>query len=157
VGGGKLPDFTLTDVNGHPVTLSSFYGKQRVVVTFDRSVDWWPYTKSRLVELHQTLASVPDLTVLYVMSGGQIDPKARKFIADHRLAPFVFLVDDDHRVIDQFGIFNNHPDSAIEKGVPHRTTDVLDRNGLITLKDSRKDFRIWLDSSMIRDTLAQNH
>jgi cytochrome oxidase Cu insertion factor (SCO1/SenC/PrrC family) len=40
VGGGKLPDFTLTDVNGHPVTLSSFYGKQRVVVTFDRSVDW---------------------------------------------------------------------------------------------------------------------
>jgi peroxiredoxin len=40
VGGGKLPDFTLTDVNGHPVTLSSFYGKQRVVVPFDRSVDW---------------------------------------------------------------------------------------------------------------------
>jgi hypothetical protein len=38
--GGKLPDFTLADVNGHPVALSSFYGKQRVVVTFDRSVDW---------------------------------------------------------------------------------------------------------------------
>ena len=38
--GGKLPDFTLPDVNGHPTTLSSLYGKQRVVVTFDRSVDW---------------------------------------------------------------------------------------------------------------------
>ena len=66
------------------------------------------------------------MTVLYVMSGGQVDPKARKFIADHRLAPFEFLVDDDHRLIDQFGIFNNHPDNPIEKGVPHPTTYVLD-------------------------------
>ena len=90
------------------------------------------------------------------MSGGQVDPKARKFIADHRLAPFVFLVDDDHRVIDQFGIFNNHPDNAIEKGVPHPTTYVLDRDGVIKLKDSRKDFRTWLKSSMIQDALAQN-
>ena len=96
------------------------------------------------------------MTVLYIMSGGQVDAKARKFLADHRLAPFVFLVDDDHRVIDQFGIFNDHPDHVIEKGVPHPTTYVIDRSGVIRLKDTRKDFRNWLKSSMIRDTLAQN-
>ena len=38
--GGRLPDFTLPDVTGNPVTLSQFQGKGRVVLTFDRSVDW---------------------------------------------------------------------------------------------------------------------
>ncbi len=38
--GEKLLDFTLPDVDGNPVTLSSFFGKSRVVLTFERSLDW---------------------------------------------------------------------------------------------------------------------
>ncbi len=59
-------------------------------------------------------------------------------------------------MIDQFGIFNDHPDNAIEKGVPHPTAYLLDRTDVIRLKDSRKHFRTWLKSSMISDMLAQS-
>jgi peroxiredoxin len=98
---------------------------------------------------------VPDLTVLYVMSGNQVDPKAIKFIRDHRL-PFIFLIDADHRVIDQFGVYNNEFHEAIEEGVPHPATYVLDRDGIIRLKDTRKDFRVWLSAAAVEDVLARN-
>jgi cytochrome oxidase Cu insertion factor (SCO1/SenC/PrrC family) len=38
--GGQLPDFTLPDMNGNQVTLSHFYGKGPILLTFDRSLDW---------------------------------------------------------------------------------------------------------------------
>ena len=96
---------------------------------------------------------MPDLTVLYVMSGNQVNPKAAKFIRDHRL-PFIFLVDANHRVIDQLGIYNDEFHEAIEQGVPHPTTYVLDRDGVIRFKDTRKDFQIWLSASTLRDVLT---
>lgn len=38
--GGRLPDFTLLDIDGNQVTLGQFYGKGPVLLTFDRSLDW---------------------------------------------------------------------------------------------------------------------
>lgn len=40
VVGGRLPDFTLPGIEGGQVTLSQFYGKGPILVTFDRSLDW---------------------------------------------------------------------------------------------------------------------
>ena len=37
--GELLPDFTLPDLDGNPVRLADLRGK-RVVLTFERSVDW---------------------------------------------------------------------------------------------------------------------
>ena len=37
--GEKLPDFTLHDIDGSPVRLADLRG-QRVLLTFERSVDW---------------------------------------------------------------------------------------------------------------------
>lgn len=37
--GERLPDFTLTDLEGQPVRLADFRGRQ-VLLTFERSVDW---------------------------------------------------------------------------------------------------------------------
>ncbi len=100
------------------------------------------------------LSDVPDLTVLYVMSGNQVNPKAIKFIRDHRL-PFVFLVDADHRVIDQFGVYNDEFHEAIEQGVAHPTTYLLDRDGIIRFKDSRKDFHVWLAAASLKEPLGR--
>jgi cytochrome oxidase Cu insertion factor (SCO1/SenC/PrrC family) len=38
--GGHLPDFTLPDIDGNPVTLSQVNRKGPVLLTFDRSLDW---------------------------------------------------------------------------------------------------------------------
>lgn len=100
------------------------------------------------------LQDVPDLTVLYVMSRNQVNPKAVKFIRDHHV-PFHFLVDEDHHVIDRFGVYNSEFHEAIEQGVPHPTTYVLDRDGVIRFKDARKDFHVWLSAAAIEDALAR--
>ena len=39
VVGERLPDFTLPDLEGRPVRLADFRGR-RVLLTFERSVDW---------------------------------------------------------------------------------------------------------------------
>jgi len=99
---------------------------------------------------------VPNLTVLYVMAKNQINPKARKFLDDHHLKPFHFLSDADDRVIDQFGIRNTDEKEGVERGVPYPTTYVLDRDGIIRLKDSRKDYQIWLSASKLKQVLSEH-
>jgi hypothetical protein len=37
--GAVFPDFTLADLGGQPVSLSDFRG-ERVLLTFERSLDW---------------------------------------------------------------------------------------------------------------------
>jgi len=88
------------------------------------------------------------------MSQTQVDAKARRFIRDHRLEPFVFLMDPDDKVIDQYGIRKTRLDEAIEKGVPHPTTYILDRKGAVRFKDTRQDYRTWLSAAVLRDALA---
>jgi len=88
------------------------------------------------------------------MSQTQVDAKARRIIRDHRLEPFVFLMDPDDKVIDQYGIRKTRLDEAIEKGVPHPTTYILDRNGAVRFKDTRQDYRTWLSAAVLRDALA---
>ncbi len=38
--GGRVPDFTLPDIDGTPVSLSQFAHSSRVLLTFERSLDW---------------------------------------------------------------------------------------------------------------------
>lgn len=52
--GQSFPDFELPNIDGAPVRLSSLRG-QRVLLTFERSLDWSPFTKTRLVELRGAL------------------------------------------------------------------------------------------------------
>jgi hypothetical protein len=66
-----------------------------------RSVDWWPYTRARLVELRERLAGLDDLVVLYVMADSPINAKTLSFIDELGLSRSVrFLSDPKSRVID---------------------------------------------------------
>ncbi len=94
--------------------------------------------------------------MLYVLNSHQVNPKTMRFVNDHGMKNFTFLVDSDHKVIDQYGIYNDHPEQKFETGVPHPTTYLLDRDGKILLKDTRKDFTIWLSSAVLRDKLASS-
>jgi len=38
--GERLPDFTLPDIDGKPVALSQYAHTSRVLLTFERSLDW---------------------------------------------------------------------------------------------------------------------
>ena len=106
------------------------------------------------MELRRALESVPDLAIVWVMANNQINPRTLVFIEENGLRDRVhFWVDPGSRVIQQLGILKPDPE-AIEAGVPHPATYLLDRDGVIRFVDVRKDFHIWLDPAALSTELA---
>jgi peroxiredoxin len=152
--GERLPELSLQDLVGNPISLAKFRG-QRVVLTFERSLDWCPFSKARLIELYQRLEGERDLVVLYVLADNQINEKTHFFIQGNRLTDrMIFLRDPFSTSIDRLGLRRSNPE-MLETGVPHPSTYVLDRQGFVRLVDVREDFHLWLDAQLIVDALDQ--
>ncbi len=59
---------------------------------------------------------------------------------DGILPDYPLLSDPDHRVIDRYGLYN--PDECRRRPVPHPTTLVIDRRGVIRWKFVELNYRI---------------
>jgi peroxiredoxin len=106
------------------------------------------------VELREAFARTPDLRIVWVMSELQINDRARAFVDELGLADRVlFAADPKRRLIRWLGILKDDPE-PVEKGVPHPTTLLLDRQGKIRFVDVRTDYHIWLDPRAIQAALA---
>jgi peroxiredoxin len=151
--GDALPDFELRTLDGRIRTREDLVGR-RTLLTFERSVDWCPSTKARVLGLRDAFAAMPDLAIVWVMSDTQIDERARAFIAELGLADRIeFLADPRSTLIRRLGILKEDPD-RIEVGVPHPTTLLLDPAGRIRFIDVREDFHFWLDPRALAPALA---
>lgn len=53
---------------------------------------------------------------------------------------YTLLSDPGHRVIDRYGIFN--AGAAPERELPHPTTLVIDRDGVVRWKVTETDYRL---------------
>jgi peroxiredoxin len=53
---------------------------------------------------------------------------------------FTLLSDPGHRVIDRYGIFNQ--EAAPDREIPHPTTLVIDRAGIVRWKVTEIDYRV---------------
>lgn len=62
---------------------------------------------------------------------------------------YLFLSDPGHRVIDRYGLLN--PDSR--RGIPHPTTFILDRDGVVRWKFIEIDYRVRPSNEMILEAL----
>ncbi len=65
---------------------------------------------------------------------------------------YTLLTDDDHRVIDRYGLFN--PEESRGRPVPHPTTLVIDRDGVVRWKFVEIDYRIRPTNEDILEALA---
>lgn len=152
--GRSLPPFTLQDLEGRPFGPADLAG-ERVLLTFERSLDWCPFSKARVLGLRDAFADTPDLRILWVMSDTQINARTRAFIAELGLGDRIrFLVDPRSNLIRQLGLLKPDPE-LIEVGVPHPTTLLLDRKGTIRFVDVRENFHHWLDPRALADGLAR--
>jgi peroxiredoxin len=151
--GSRLPPFELRDLDGRIHTREDLLG-HRVLLSFERSVDWCPFTKARLLGLRDAFRATPDLEIVWVMSDTQINERTRLFIAELGLADrILFLADPKSTLIRQLGILNVEAES-IEVGVPHPTTLLLDRTGTIRFVDVRENFHFWLDPRTLAEGVA---
>lgn len=150
--GRALPPFELVGLDGRPVSGDELRGSPLLLV-LERSIDWCPFTKMRLLQLREAFADTPDLRIVWVMSEAQISPRTRIFIDELGLGTrILFLADPKSRLIRKLGLLKPDPE-PIEKGVPHPTTLLLDREGRVRLIDVREDYHIWLDPSTIARAL----
>jgi hypothetical protein len=106
------------------------------------------------VELRQTFEDTGDLAILWVMVDDQINDKTLRYIDGLGLRERVhFAVDPGGRAVDRLRVRLENPE-PIEAGVPHPTTYLVDAEGIVRLVDVRRDFHIWLDPSLVAETLA---
>lgn len=95
-----------------------------------------------------------ELLAVAIDAPEMLDMMVDRIIADGGLDPadapdFSFLSDPGHRVIDRYGILN--PDD--ERGIPHPTTLVLDREGVVRWKFIETNYRVRPTNDMILDAL----
>ena len=106
------------------------------------------------MELRQAFADIGDVAVVWVMVDNQINEKTIRYIDGLGLRDRVhFAVDRGGRAVDTLRVRLENPE-PMEAGVPHPTTYLIDRDGLVRFIDVRRDFHIWLDPSMILEALA---
>ncbi len=99
--------------------------------------------------------ATPDLRIIWVMSDAQINDRSRIFIDELGLADrILFLADPKSQLIRDLGILKEDPES-IEIGVPHPTTLVLDKAGIVQFVDIRENYHFWLDPEAMTDVLAR--
>lgn len=106
------------------------------------------------MELRNALASEPELQIVWVMAKRQYNARSDRFIDEYGLRGRIhFWSDPDSRAIDALSLRRPDP-LPIEQGVPHPTTLLLDREGIVRFVDVREDYHVWLDPETVREALA---
>lgn len=71
---------------------------------------------------------------------------------EHGVEPdYTFLSDVGHRVIDRYGLLN----AESERPIPHPTTFVIDREGVVRWKFIEVDYTIRPSNEMILEALER--
>jgi len=138
--GDRAPEFTLKDLNGKEVSLSSYKGKP-VFLNFWAS--WCPYCKKERKELDALYNAYKDKDLVIIsISLDKSENKLRSFMEGHPAA-YIVLTDTKTESAAVYGV----------RGFP--TTFLLDRDGVIKYK--APGFREWSssDSREIIDKLIK--
>lgn len=107
------------------------------------------------MELRRELEAVPDLAIVYVLPEAQVNEKTLRFLDELGLRErIVFALDPESRAIRELGLLRPDPE-PIEKGVPHPSTYLVDRQGVVRVADVRADYHVWLDAGLLRRELER--
>jgi peroxiredoxin len=146
--GERFPEFELPDFSGTHIGTRTLAGATAVLV-FAPSLDWSPPTKAQLIDLAQAVRGRRDVAVAVILTEAQATPRGLAF-ARERQMPFYYLVDTDG-VIERLGLHTDGPDGTVTT-LP--ATFVLDRHGVVRLRDVRRQARTWLAPEVILDIAA---
>lgn len=126
--GDKAPDFSGIDQNGKTHTLADYKGKKLVVFFYPKADT--PGCTAEACDLrdnHQRFEAEG-----YALLGVSADPvkKQAKFAEKYSL-PFPLLADEDHSVLNAFGVWGPKKFMGRTFDGIHRTTFVINEDGVI--------------------------
>lgn len=127
--GDKAPQFESRDQNGNPVTLADFKGSKLVIYFYPK--DSTPGCTSQACNLRDNYEVLLEngYKVLGVSADGEKSHK--KFIEKYDL-PFPLLADTGKEVLKAFGVWGPKKFMGRTFDGIHRTTFVIDENGVIS-------------------------
>ena len=126
--GDTAPDFTALDDSGRRVRLKDFRGRQVVLYFYPK--DDTPGCTQEACDFRDRQAAFAARGA--VVLGVSVDPVAShaKFKAKYRL-PFPLLSDEDHRIVDAYGVWKEKSMYGRKFMGTERTTFLIDEKGKI--------------------------
>ncbi len=148
--GDRAPDFTLTNQDRTPVTLSEELKKGPVVLAFFPAAFSGTCTKE-MCTFRDSMSQLNGMSanVLGISTDTFFSLKAW---ADAERFTFPLLSDYNKTVINEYGVVN--PDMIGLKNIAKRATFVIDRSGTIRYREVLDDARNEPDYGKIRQALS---
>ena len=139
----KLPEFTLTDLEGRQVKASEFLGTPTVWVFYRGN--WDPFCIAQVHEIASRHADLERLGVQLNLVSSQPEDRVRELAAE-LAAPLRFLVDRNAEVANALDIAERHPIPPGAAGYTASgampTTIVTNASGTILFADETDNYRV---------------
>ena len=126
--GDKVPDFSSKDQDGNTVNLSDYAGKKLVVFFYPRANT--PGCTAEACNLRDHYAELQNEGYSILGVSADSEKKQANFRNKYDF-PFPLLADEDHAVLNTFGVWGPKKFMGKEYDGIHRTTFLIDGNGVI--------------------------
>ena len=126
--GDKVPHFSSKDQDGNEIKLSDYKGKKLIVFFYPRANTPGCTAEACNLRDHYKELQVQGYHLLGVSEDSQ---KKQASFRDKYNFPFPLLADEDHTVIDAFGVWGPKKFMGKEYDGIHRTTFIVDGNGIV--------------------------
>ena len=147
--GSKAPDFTLTNQDRQPVTLSGQRGKPVVLAFFPAAFSG--VCTKELCRFRDSMAKLGEAKAQ--VYGISVDTFfTLKAFQDHQKLTFPLLSDFNKQVIRDYGVFNE--DMIGLKGIAKRAVFVIDKDGVIRHREVLEDARNEPDYDKVYKAVA---
>ena len=126
--GDKVPEFSAKDQDGNTIHLSDYKGKKLIVFFYPRAnTPGCTLEACNLRDNYKELQSQG-----YELLGVSADSQRKQanFKKKHKF-PFPLLADEDHTVINTFGVWGSKKFMGRTFDGIHRTTFMIDGNGVV--------------------------
>ncbi|MBC29832.1 MAG: thioredoxin-dependent thiol peroxidase [Muricauda sp.] len=126
--GAKVPDFSAKDQDGNSIKLSDYKGKKLVVFFYPRANT--PGCTAEACNLRDYYQELKDAG--YELLGVSADSQKKQANFKNKYDfPFPLLADEDHTVINAFGVWGPKKFMGREFDGIHRTTFIIDEEGIV--------------------------
>lgn len=133
--GTHAPEFSLKNEAGETVSLKDFSGSKYVVLYFYPK-DMTPGCTTQACDFRDAQADFSALNAVILGVSADSEDQHNKFIEKHGL-PFSLLVDEDHQVSEDYGVWvEKNKDGEKSMGI-ERATYLIDPTGTV-VKEWRK-------------------
>ena len=126
--GDKVPDFSAKDKDGNTINLNDYKGKKLVVFFYPKANT--PGCTAEACNLRDNYKELQDQGFELLGVSADSEKKQANF-KDKYEFPFPLLADEDHTVINTFGVWGPKKFMGKEYDGIHRTTFIINGDGVV--------------------------